>query len=47
MKLITLKKIYLTLKYNLPEITVEEKLLEKALKPIERMLDISKKLKIK
>jgi len=47
MKLISLKKIYLTLKYNLPEITVEEKLLEKAQKPIERMLEISKKLKIK
>lgn len=47
MKLISLKKIYLTLKYNLPEITVDEKLLDKALKPIERMLEISKKLKIK
>lgn len=44
MKLISLKKIYLTLKHELPEITLEEELRRKAVKPIERMLEISKKL---
>jgi len=44
MKLITLKKIYLTLKYELPEVTLEEELRVQAVKPIQRMLDISKKL---
>lgn len=44
MKLISLKKIYLTLKHELPEITLEESIRKKAVKPIERMLDISKKL---
>lgn len=44
MKLISLKKIYLTLKYELPEIELEEELRKKAVKPIERMLEISKSL---
>jgi quinolinate synthase len=44
MKLISLKKIYLTLKYELPEIELEEELRKKAVKPIERMLEISKRL---
>ena len=44
MKLITLKKIYNTLKYELPEVIIEESLRLKAEKPIRRMLDISKKL---
>ena len=43
MKLITLKKIYLTLKHELPEVTLEEELRKKAVQPIQRMLDISKK----
>lgn len=42
MKLITLKKIYLTLKYELPEITLDEELMNLARVPIERMLEISK-----
>jgi quinolinate synthase len=46
MKLITLKKIYLTLKYELPEILIEESLIKEAVKPIKRMLDISKELGI-
>ena len=44
MKLITLKKIYNTLKYELPEVTMDEGLRIKAEKPIRRMLDISDKL---
>jgi quinolinate synthase len=44
MKLITLKKIYNTLKYELPEVTMNEELRIKAEKPIRRMLDISDKL---
>ena len=44
MKLITLKKIYNTLKYELPEVTMDEELRIKAEKPIRRMLDISDKL---
>ncbi len=46
MKLISLKKIYLTLKYEIPEISIEEELRQRAVKPIERMLEISKKLRI-
>jgi quinolinate synthase len=41
MKLISLKKIYLTLKYELPEITVPEALRQKAEKSIRRMLEMS------
>ena len=44
MKLITLKKIYLTLKYEIPEIILEPMLIEKAKRPIIRMLEISSKL---
>lgn len=44
MKLITLEKIYNTLKYEIPEIEIEEGLRRKAYKPIKRMLDISAKL---
>ena len=46
MKLISLKKMYLSLKYESPEIILEEKLLSMAAKPIERMLAISKQLGI-
>ncbi len=41
MKLNTLEKLYLCLKYELPEITMNEHLLIEARKPIERMLAIS------
>lgn len=41
MKLNTLEKLYLCLKYETPEITMEESLRLAAKKPIERMLEIS------
>lgn len=41
MKLNTLEKLYLCLKYELPEIKLEEQLREAAKKPIDRMLKIS------
>ncbi len=43
MKLITLKKLYNCLKYELPTIEMDEKLISKAKRPIQRMLDISAK----
>lgn len=42
MKLNTLEKLYLCMKYDLPEITMDENLRVAALKPIQRMLEISK-----
>ncbi len=45
MKRNTMEKIYLCLKYELPEIAIEEELRLKALKPIERMLEMSAKVK--
>ena len=41
MKMNTLKKLYLCLKYELPDIEVDATLCEKAIIPIQRMLDIS------
>ncbi|MFI5156774.1 MAG: quinolinate synthase NadA [Chitinophagales bacterium] len=41
MKLNTLEKLYLCMEYELPEILMEERLLEAARKPIQRMLEIS------
>jgi len=46
MKLISLKKIYNTLKYELPEITLEQELMDEARGSIVRMLDISTKLNL-
>ena len=46
MKLITLEKLYNSLLYELPEVYVEPEISEKALKPIQRMLDISANLGI-
>lgn len=43
MKLNTLEKLYLCLKYELPEITMDEDLRIKAKKPIDRMLELSAK----
>ena len=43
MKLNTLEKLYLCMQYELPEIHMEESLRIQAKKPIDRMLDISKK----
>jgi quinolinate synthase len=42
MKLNTLEKLYLCLQYETPELTMDEDLRLAALKPIERMLEISK-----
>jgi len=44
MKRNTLEKLYLCLKNELPEIFVPQDIIEKAAKPIERMLEISAKL---
>ena len=46
MKLITLKKIYNTLKYEAPEIILDNALIKKAEISVRRMLDISDKLGI-
>lgn len=43
MKMNTMKKLYLCMKYELPEIHVPEDIQKKALIPIQRMLDISSK----
>jgi quinolinate synthase len=43
MKLNTLEKLYLCMKYELPEIIMEEELRQRALLPIQRMLEISAK----
>lgn len=45
MKRNTMEKLYLCLKYELPEIHIEEDLRKKALIPIEKMLEMSKKIK--
>jgi quinolinate synthase len=42
MKLNTLEKLYLCMEYEIPEILMEQHLLEAARKPIERMLEISR-----
>ncbi len=44
MKMITLNKLYNCLKYELPEVTLNEEIRAKAEIPIRRMLDISAKL---
>lgn len=44
MKRNTLEKIYIALKHEAPEIELNTELIEKALKPIERMLHLSEKL---
>jgi len=44
MKLNTLEKLYLCLKYELPEITMEESLRIKAKKSLDKMLELSEKL---
>ena len=46
MKLNTLEKVYLCMKYDLPEVTMNEELRLAARKPIQRMLDMSKELGI-
>ena len=44
MKLITLEKLYNCLKYEWPSIEVEPEVAEKAVRPIQRMLEISRRL---
>ena len=44
MKMVTLEKLYNTLKYEWPEVKVDAGILEKAVRPIHRMLEISEKL---
>lgn len=41
MKLNTLEKIYLCMKYEKPEVTIRPEIMEPALKPLKRMLEIS------
>jgi quinolinate synthase len=43
MKRNTLEKLYLCMEYEVPDIRMEEELRLAAKKPIERMLEISKK----
>lgn len=43
MKLNTLEKLYNTLKYEQPEVTVDAAIIERARRPIERMLELSEK----
>lgn len=45
MKLNTMQKLYLCMKYELPEITIDEDLRIQALKPINRMLELSTAIK--
>lgn len=47
MKLNTLEKVYLCMKYELPELKMEEELRLAAKRPIDRMLELSDKLGIK
>jgi quinolinate synthase len=44
MKLNTMQKLYVCMKYELPEITLDEDLRIKALRPINRMLELSQKI---
>jgi quinolinate synthase len=44
MKLITLEKIYKSLKFEEPEVTVDPSIIDRAAVPIKRMLEISAKL---
>ncbi len=46
MKLNSMEKLYLALKNEVPVITLDEQVMQLARKPIERMLEMSKKLKI-
>ncbi|GHT88171.1 quinolinate synthase A [Bacteroidia bacterium] len=44
MKLNTMEKLYNCLKYEMPEIFIDEEVIKKAVKPINRMLELSEKL---
>lgn len=45
MKLNTLEKLYNTLKYEQPEVTVDASIIDRARRPIERMLELSETIK--
>jgi len=45
MRLNSMQKLYNTLKYEWPEVTVDEKIAKKAIRPIDKMLKISEALK--
>jgi quinolinate synthase len=45
MKLNTLEKLYLTLQYEKPEVILSNEIMDRARQPIERMLEISRKIK--
>ena len=45
MKLNTMEKLYLCMKYELPEILMDEEIRVKALRPINKMLELSKAIK--
>ena len=44
MRMNTMEKLYNCLKYEMPEIYVDETVRQKAIRPIRRMLEISEKL---
>ena len=44
MKLITMRKLYNCIKYEWPTIEIRSEIAEKAVRPINKMLEISKKL---
>ena len=44
MKLNTMEKLYNCLKYEMPEIFIDEEIIRKAVKPIKKMLELSEKL---
>ena len=44
MKLNTMEKLYKCLKYEIPEIFIDEEVIRKAVKPIRKMLELSEKL---
>lgn len=46
MRLNTMQKLYNCLKYEIPEVYVDEEVRQKAVKPIRRMLEISKRLNL-
>jgi quinolinate synthase len=45
MRLNTLEKLYLALKHEAPEVTMEEDIRQAALEPIERMMEMSAAVK--
>jgi len=46
MKLNNMEKLYLCMKYEQPEVVLDDELMERARRPIQRMLEVSKKLKL-